>query len=332
MAVHPEIVPDRAPQPAAQDAGIDIDAWHDEAVQAMTAVTISAPSPVRGTTVKLDIPLDDHVLPRGEEADRTAGQAVRSGYIKRKEPLRRDSLKRREALLKGKEGSRRRQRWENDRLLSNPYAQPPLPADWEIRPTYPVQAVPYYLATYWDAELAARAAKKADQKKATKPGVTKEETDAGKVPKELREKLKRARGAKGLLRDLEEEVRKFVESWEKRSKERELENLPDPDSEDEEIVFVGRNGQMNDIRAAEDQLKKDMLVFDSLETDGGAAFGRFLVHSIGAYYNLRTWSVTRGTPARREAYVGIREKALKTGHRVSAKSNSSLPQPLWSMV
>ena len=59
---------------------------------------------------------------------------------------------------------------------------------------------------------------------------------------------------------------------------------------------------------------------------------RFLVHSIGAYYNLRTWSVTRGTPARREAYVGIREKALKTGHRVSAKNNSSLPQPLWSMV
>jgi hypothetical protein len=50
--------------------------------------------------VTLSIPLDA----RTENA---------SGDAKRKEPLRRDSLKRREALLKGKEGSRRRQRWEN---------------------------------------------------------------------------------------------------------------------------------------------------------------------------------------------------------------------------
>jgi hypothetical protein len=46
-------------------------------------------------------------IPLGGEAE--ALKAVRS----RKEPLKRDSMKRREALLKGKEGSRRRQRWEN---------------------------------------------------------------------------------------------------------------------------------------------------------------------------------------------------------------------------
>ena len=40
-------------------------------------------------------------------------EATKSSSRKVKEPLRRDSMKRREALLKGKEGSRRRQRWEN---------------------------------------------------------------------------------------------------------------------------------------------------------------------------------------------------------------------------
>ena len=37
---------------------------------------------------------------------------------------------------------------------------------------------------------------------------------AGRVPRELREKLKKARGAKALLQDLEEEVRRFVAAWE----------------------------------------------------------------------------------------------------------------------
>jgi hypothetical protein len=50
--------------------------------------------------IPLTIPLDAEV---------EALKAVRA----RKEPLKRDSMKRREALLKGKEGSRRRQRWEN---------------------------------------------------------------------------------------------------------------------------------------------------------------------------------------------------------------------------
>jgi hypothetical protein len=33
--------------------------------------------------------------------------------FRRRESVRKDSMKRREALLKGKDGSRRRQRWEN---------------------------------------------------------------------------------------------------------------------------------------------------------------------------------------------------------------------------
>lgn len=64
----------------------------------------------RGTTVSLAIDLDDPTkVNDGAPAD--VGQSA--GESLRREPIRRDSLKRREALLKGKEGSRRRTRWMN---------------------------------------------------------------------------------------------------------------------------------------------------------------------------------------------------------------------------
>jgi hypothetical protein len=46
-----------------------------------------------------------------EDVSSTSGasEARKKETVKRKDPLRRDSLKRRDALLKGKEGSRRRQ-------------------------------------------------------------------------------------------------------------------------------------------------------------------------------------------------------------------------------
>ena len=56
---------------------------------------------------------------------------------------------------------------------------------------------------------------------------------------------------------------------------------PELDSEDEEIVFVGRNGQMNDMPPSPqtkhdsnaNDLERDRLVFDSLVNDQGASFG-----------------------------------------------------------
>ena len=58
---------------------------------------------------------------------------------------------------------------------------------------------------------------------------------------------------------------------------------------------------------------------------------RWLVHHIGIYYGLRTWSVTVGNPARREAYVGLRQPKVKSGRR-STHISSPLPRPLWVMV
>ncbi|KAF2746359.1 hypothetical protein M011DRAFT_495153 [Sporormia fimetaria CBS 119925] len=314
------------PTDNAPEQPIDIQAWTEEATVAISSMTISQPGEVPGTSVSLHIPLDTHPAPHASLATTPARQST---PLKRKEPLRRDSLKRREALLRGKEGSRRRQRWENDRLLTNPHAEPPSPADWEIRPTHRVQHVPYYLAPLWDAGLKRQAVDRKAASAHAKSGartVAKNPVDAGVVPKELRDKMKKARGAKGLLYDLEVEVREFVRrvdeqcvgAWDE-------EDTAGEEEEDEEIVFVGRDGRMRDM-----DVEKEMMVFETEEGDQSGRFARWLVHHIGTYYGLRTWSVTRGVPAMREAYIGVRERERGKGRE--RRCTLPLPLPLWGLV
>ncbi len=167
--------------------------------------------------------------------------------------------------------------------MNNPWAQPPLPSDWEIHPTHPKHSVPYFLAPLWDAELAKR--REAEEKLARKKQAQGGRTDEamGRVPKELRERLKRAKAAKPLLQQLEEEVRRFVGSWEQKQQRLKNEGLEDADSDEEEIVFVGRNGQMHDMPpspkpkhgggAVVEDVDKERLVFDSPADDQGASFG-----------------------------------------------------------
>ena len=143
--------------------------------------------------------------------------------------------------------------------------------------------MPYYLAPLWDANIATRAL---DERQKTKSGgkrQTAEQQSVDKVPKELRGKLKKAKAAKGLLQDLEEQVRAFVKSWEEKKK-RAQHDEPEMDSEDEEIVFVGRNGQMNDMpptpkskHGKSEGPPKDQLLFESLASDQGASFGWVVV-------------------------------------------------------
>ncbi|KAL8793759.1 MAG: hypothetical protein Q9195_003701 [Heterodermia aff. obscurata] len=305
---------------------MDIDAWTEHAAQSLNPISISSPQTLRGTTTPLAIKLDETYATKSTEAikDERYANETSSTLPSRREPLRRDSLKRRDALLKGKEGSRQRRRWENDQLLNNPWAQPPLPSDWEIHPTYPKHTVPYYLAPLWDTNLAARALEERQEQKNAHKSTSVEEQNAKRVPRELRGKFKKAKAAKGLLQDLEEQVRAFVKSWEEKMKNTEK----DWDSEDEEIVFVGRNGQMHDIPLP-DEPPKDQLLFESLASDQGASFGRWLVHNIATYYGLRTWSVTVGDPARREAYIGIKDTKRTGLIRTPA---SALPRPLWGLV
>ena len=268
-----------------------------------------------------------------------------------------------------------------DRLLNVPNAQPPLPSDWEVRPTHPVRSVPYFLAPLWDERAARRShassAKRTGaraQDKAAASGVTKE---AAKVQKELRAKMKKAKGAKNLLMDLEEAVRAFIQKWEEKEAELERSGAFEQDgksdvgsldecavdsesSDGEEIVFVGRDLAMKDLKVERERVEKkrkieaeefrrDKLVFEGLVDDHGAAFGyvielslsfgitaylcpsrRWLVHSIGTYYGLQTWSVTVGDPARREAYVGIKDDT--TRRYGESSPGMRLPKPLWVTV
>ncbi|CAK4033398.1 hypothetical protein DOTSEDRAFT_71739 [Lecanosticta acicola] len=332
MAIHRRLcgMPTSEVPPPATSAE-RVEAWTvSQAAEVLSATLLSDPSPrsARGTTVTIDIPLDDA---NDEPPPKPRPEAVHTVY-KRREPIRRDSLKRREALLKGKEGSRQRRRWENDRLLNNPYAEPPLPSDWQVGPTYPVHRVPYMVLPLWDAEYARSQKERQKRAEAARVPASKEEAEAAKVKQELKTKLKRSKGAKGLLQDLEEEVRGFVREWEVKEQEMQREGLIEADSEDEEIVFVGRNGAMSDERRREKEdktLEKDRLVYQSLLDDHGAGFSRYLVHCIAQYYGLQTWSVTTGNPATRCAYVGLK---IDPKTRRPSLTRSEMPQPLYAIV
>ena len=135
--------------------------------------------------------------------------------------------------------------------------------------------------------MAARAEKEKKKREVARKVIQEADESSGKIPRELRETLKKAKAAKGLLKDLEEQVRLFVKKWENDMKRKQKEE-PEIDSEDEEIVFVGRNGQMHDMPPSpksmdspdeRDRIEQDRLVFDSLAEDQGASFGYvFIIH------------------------------------------------------
>ena len=93
---------------------VNVEAWTEEATQALSAISIASPQTLRGTTAPLAIPLDEP-KDKAIASDNATNTQDASSARPRREPLRRDSLNRREALLKGKEGSRQRRRWENGR-------------------------------------------------------------------------------------------------------------------------------------------------------------------------------------------------------------------------
>lgn len=239
-----------------------------------------------------------------------------------------------------------------DRLVGVPNAQPPLPSDWEVHPTYPVQVVPYDIAKFWDTGLRQRIEDKtaklqAQRKKQQRKNGSATGLAIGEVPRDLRETAKRTPAVKGWVRVLEEPVRNFL-------KERNEESDAEGDSSDEEIVFVGRKG-MSAAGKGWKKARREVgseevdtgMVFDSLGDDEGASFKyvhrrrripsleyqlltcsrRWLTHSISDYYGLESRSVTTGNPERRVVYVTVKETSKRSGPR----KHTVLPRPLWEM-
>lgn len=325
-------------QPAASGP-IDIEAWTISALEALSVSPTAA-----GTTGRpLSIPLDEHT---GQPATARVTIAAGDGphpetdavAPPRRPPSRRDSMRRRELLLKGKEGSRQRRRYDMKRLTDVPNVEPPEPRDWEPRPVYPVHHVPYHVAAFWDRGLS----KQAEAKRSTARGNRDKNTaGAGRVPRELRDTVKRTPGVKGWLRALEEPVRDFL-AERLRAAGRAPVAEDESDESDDEVVFVGRkrNGDAGQRdasswksahREVRDGPAVDRgMVFDSSspdgaggDDDGSGAFKRWLTHSISDYYGLVSRSVTVGSPARKCVYVGVRD--------VDLKIRTALPRPLWEL-
>lgn len=120
---------------------VDIEAWTVAALESLSIAPIA-----RGTGNALSIPLDgDHkahesrddaaaaaaaaaaeMKLRGVAFHDTAGDAFGAAITPpRRPPSRRDSMRKRDMLLKGKEGSRQRRRWENGRV---PPRSPEIPS------------------------------------------------------------------------------------------------------------------------------------------------------------------------------------------------------------
>ena len=75
-----------------------------------------------------------------------------------------------------------------DRLLNNPYVEPPQPKDWEVHPTHPVHNVPYYHAPLWDAGLSGHQTERnanAEKAKASTRKVSKKPTELDIFPSEI---------------------------------------------------------------------------------------------------------------------------------------------------
>ncbi|KAG8166774.1 hypothetical protein KVR01_002463 [Diaporthe batatas] len=337
-------------QSPAASGPIDIEAWTISALEALSVSPAAA-----GTTGRpLGIPLDDH---HHDAASAAAGRvtiAAADGTTTsitppRRPPSRRDSLRRRELLLKGKEGSRQRRRYDMKRLTDVPNVEPPEPHDWEPRPVHPVQHVPYHVAVFWDRGLSQQAEEKKNTAAAARRRVAGVGGPgggaAGRVPRELRDTLKRTPGVKAWLRALEEPVRDFLAERQRAA------GLAAPDEDesdmsDDEVVFVGRRKNNNNNAAAAPARDGDGssssswrsahrevrdgpavdrgMMFDSSGDDeGSASFKRWLTHSISDYYGLVSRSVSVGTPARRCVYVGVRD--------VDLKIRTALPRPLWEI-
>ncbi|KAH7189366.1 R3H-associated N-terminal domain-containing protein [Fusarium flagelliforme] len=336
-------IPVQSPPTPVKGSGIDIDAWTISALQSL------AVSPVaRGTGTPLAIPIDEtaKAQPKSPERNVNFDEHEVPTSTPRRPPSRRDSQRKRELVLKGKEGSRQRRRWENDRLMHVPNVQPPLPSDYEVHPTHTIHRVPYQLAQFWDRGVRQRVEDKtarlqAERKKQQLKLGSATGLGAGEVPRDLREATKRSPVVRSWVRSLEEPVRQYLAS--QRAATATNEEASDDsdsaadqmDSDDEEIVFVGRNGAMRELRekkatwkhahreVSQETVDSGML-FDSFGNDESAAFKRWLTHTISDYYGIQSRSVNLTNPTRRVVYVG-----LKTSQGTSPLR--TLPRPMWEV-
>ncbi|ELR02088.1 hypothetical protein GMDG_05248 [Pseudogymnoascus destructans 20631-21] len=240
--------------PPNQQASVDIETWTLHALQHLDITPLQIPlhdDPADITTTSAPAP-----KPRATTTTASKPKPAPS--------------KRRELAEKGKEGSRRRKRWENDRLIGVPGVVAPSSRDWEVHSSSPVRRVPYYLAPLWEGVSESRRSENVDK-----------EEERGRVPSELRERIRRGKVEGEMLRHLECEVRRFVVEWEVGARPPSSSRAAGAESSDEEVVFVGRDLSARTMREREEERRakierereRERCVFEARVGDEGGGAG-----------------------------------------------------------
>ncbi|KAF3918628.1 hypothetical protein AA313_de0204121 [Arthrobotrys entomopaga] len=156
-------------------------------------------TPTATTTVTVTIPLDQPEPVAKLDGEQTTTTTTTTTAVPPRTLLRRDSMRRRDALLKGKE----------DNFLNNPSYTAPTAEDFSPHPLHPTRIVRYEFATLWDPSNPAKYGY-ATAHHIPKNSSSSSSNDEKRVPKNLKDRLKRSKGAMDLLRSLEEEVRRYA--------------------------------------------------------------------------------------------------------------------------
>lgn len=139
---------------------------------------------------------------------------------------------------------------------------------------------------------------RASRKKKNNAGAGGESTTRGRVPRDLRDKVKRTPGVKGWVRTLEEPVRQFLVDRGAVAAGPEAAGDDESDFSDDEVVFVGRKGVPPRDGAgagavAADGWKKAHLELHDRPVDRGMIYDPFDDEESGAFkYVLTTWLLT----------------------------------------
>ncbi|TQS38901.1 hypothetical protein Golomagni_00585 [Golovinomyces magnicellulatus] len=182
----------------------------------------------------------------------------------------------------------------------------------------------------------------------------------GKASRDLKLALKKAKGAKPILKDIENEIRAFIQNASDKdmvinstSSSQSLEII---DSEDEDIIFISRDKDERGTITMSDEIyeeacvqrrqKMDSLVFYGKSCQRGdqdtGRFVRWLIHEAAEYYGLESRSENtdenRGREDERSArkiIVSFRNGSYNKYQKdVTTASDDSLkmPRPLWCLI
>lgn len=297
MAIYSSVPPPQQGPPE----GVDIDTWAAQAIANHMSLVDPHNVAASAEPQTLFIPLYEPTpAPKPKKVLHTAQSLLE----KEKARIMREKSKRAEAKERGKEGSRRRKRYENDLLIGVPGVQPPRPEDWEVHRVGPKWKAQYSIID--GIELSSGSAL-GDSRKKGKKGSSKPE-----VPSDLKKRCHKQKAARDMLRGLEEEVRGFVAEWAAtEAKTHVKEETTSSDSSDEEIVFVGRDLSARTKRDKEEERENaENSAVEKRETsrliNAAAPFSRYLVHVLATYYGLRSWSVDGEKDRERLAVIGIK--------------------------